>query len=199
MDKFRALTIYAKSLLRNFQGSGELFDFNHIFYEAKRVIEKNGWEQEAIEELDEVYKNVEQNYSSLEKDYAEYLKSGEKTEEQEQYFNRCFHKLGIDDRTRIKIEYKIRNGEKPTLEEFKKLVEEKEEEDERNALTFIRNQVNISNGKDFDRGELLKSAKYLKDRGLYNIVLRNLASAISCYDAEELIKDYDSGFQLFLY
>ena len=200
MDKFRALTIYTKSLLRNFQGSGELSDSSHIFYEAKRLIEKNGWEEEASELLNEEYENVKKNYSNLEKEYSDYIKSGEKSEIQENYFNRFFRKLGVDGRAEIIVKYRaMHNGEDPSIEEFRDLVKKREEEDKRNALTFIENQVKISNGEDFNIEELKESAKYLKNRGLYNIILRNLACSINCYDAEKVVGDYDSHFNLSLY
>lgn len=200
MDKLRALSIYSKSLLRNYQGSGELLDCNHIFYEAEKLIRENGWEQEALEELNEAFKNVKDNYNYLEREYVEYLKSNKWTLEQEQYFNKCFNKLGVDDRAKIIAIYKaVNNGQEPSEVELKQLFSEQMEEDEQNAIVFIENQVKISNGEPFDSEKLLNSARYLKDRGLYHIALKNLELALSCYDAEELFADYKSYFKIFLY
>ena len=199
MDKFRTLTTYSRSLLRNFQGSAELFEINHIFYEAKRIIEKEGWKEEALEIAQQEYENVKKNYSHIEKEYMNYINSGEESEVKEEYFNRCFHKLGINGRAEIRIKYKAVYGEYPSDDKLKELLNERRKENEEQALIFIENQVKISNGEKFDPDALRISAKFLKDRGLYDIVLRNLPSAISCYDADCKIGDFKKYFKLYLY
>ena len=199
MDKFRALAIYSKSILRNFQGSAELFDPKHIFYEAKRFIEKEGWKEEALEAVQEEYENVKKNYSNIEQEYINYVNSGEKSEVKEEYFNRCFHKLGINGRAEIRIKYKALHGEYPSNTKLKELFDERRKENEEQALIFIENQIKISNGESADLGALRLSAEFLKARGLYNIVLRNLPSAMSCYDAESKFGDYKKHFKLYLY
>ena len=204
MDKFRALTIYAKSLVRHLQGSGELLEPRHLFYEAERVIKKNGWEKEAYDFVREEVQRVRDSLKTLKDEYIEYYKSGEKDEVKEQYFRLNFHKLGIDGEEEIKIKNEAKYGEDSlTKEELNLLLQKRKEEDKTNALIFIENQVKLSNGEDFDTNALKLSAKKLKEHGLYNIILKILPVAVSCYDVDKIrtmFEDtYFGDFRLFLY
>ena len=195
MDKFRALTIYAKSLVRHLQGSGELFEPNHIFYEAYRIIQKNGWEDEACEYVREEIEGVTDTLKSLEDEYFEYYSGKEKDEIKEQYFRLNFHKLGIDGKEELRIKYEAEHG-KGFLSDnaLKSQLRKRKEEDKRNALIFIENQVKISNGEEFDVEALRNSAKVLKEHGLYEIVLRILQVAIKCYDVDKIRKGFEDTY-----
>ena len=200
MDKLRATTIYAKSLLRHRQGSGELLDTNHIFYEADRIIRKNGWEEEAEEAFQEELDKVKENLPLLESEYSEYIRSGETNEGKEFYFAKEFHKLGINGREEEIIKYKVsHSGEIPSKEVFKEIMTKRKEEDKKNALIFLECQRKIYNGVDFNQEKLLKATSKLIEHGLYNIIVKIVPTYISCHNAEEFIEGYDSHFALHLY
>ncbi len=198
MEKFRALVIYAKSLVRQHQGTGELLDLNHIFYEAERLIKKNGWEKEAEEFVQEEFSNLQNNYKDLEQQYIDYVKSGERNEFKDNYFRRSFHKLGVDGRFEVIAEYKAKNGKAPSADELVRLMNEREAEDRENARVFAENQVKIANGEDFDSEALKKATKALKDRGLYTVVTKAIPVLINSDEANKTVKGYED-FDMFLY
>ena len=204
MEKFRALTIYAKSLIRHMQGSGELFEPHHIFYEAERAIKKNGWEKEACEFVREEVQSVKEKLSNLKNVYLEYFKSGEKEEVKEQYFRLNFHKLGIDGEEETIIRYEAEHGEGSlTKDKLDSLLKKREEEDKKNVRIFLENQAKISNGEKFDSKALKKAARALKEHGLYTTVLKILPIAVNCYDVDKIRTMFDDTyfgtFRIFLY
>ena len=204
MEKFRALTIYAKSLVRHIQGSGELFESHHIFYEAERVIKDNGWEEEACDFVREEIQSVKEVLKNLKNEYFDYVKSGEKDEIKEQYFRLNFHKFGVDGEEEEIIKYEAEHGEGSLSDnKLKDLLRKREEEDRRNVCTFIENQVKISNGEKFNSQALKKAAKLLKERGLYNIALKILPAAVNCYDVDKIRTMFDDTYfdslSIFLY
>ena len=117
MDKFRALVIYARSLKRHIQGSGELLDLNHIFYEADREIRKNGWEDEAYKLFEEELEITRENLEPIIKEYFEYVNSGIYNEDKENYFNMHLNKLGVNDPKVETIRYMAHHGVEPSKEE----------------------------------------------------------------------------------
>ena len=200
MDKLRAITIYAKSLLRNKQGSGELLNINHIFYEADRIIRKNGWEEEANKAFQEEWNKTIESLPLIEVKYSEYIKSGETNEGKEFYFSKEFHKFGVDGREEEIIKYKVSHNDSiPSKEVLKEIMDKRKEEDEKNALAFLEYQRRIYNGYYVDQDQLSKVTLKLIEHGLYEIVLNLIPSYISCHNAEELIEGYDSHFELKLY
>ena len=200
MDKFRALTIYAKSLLRHRQGSGELLDCNHIFYEAYRSIIKNGWEEEAKEFFKEESENAKKDLFSLEDEYNSYIQQGVRDSKKEKHFNNRFHKLGINGREEEIIKYKVsHNGESPSRKALNEIMTKRKEEDERNALAFLECQRKIYNGLYVDQDKLAEATSKLIEHGLYDIVVKIIPAYVNCYNAEELIEGYDSQFKLKLY
>ena len=200
MDKFKALTIYAKSLLRNRQGSAELLDLNHIFYEACRLIKKNDWEKEAEEAFQKELDNLSEKAALLEVEYENYIKSGELSKDKETYFNRKFHKLGINGLREEIIKYKVsHNGEYPSKELLDEIMAKRKEEDEKNALIFLECQRSIYNGWVIDQDQLAEATGGLIKHGLYEIVMRLTPTYVNCKNAEEFIEGYDSYFKLHLY
>lgn len=200
MDKFRALIIYAKSLLRHRQGSGELFDCNHIFYEAYRLIIKNGWEEEAKEFFKEESENAKKELFSLEDEYRSYVQQGVRDSKKEKYFNNRFHKLGIDGLREEIIKYRVsHDGESPSVETLDKIMTKRKKEDEKNALIFLEGQRRLYNGLYVDQDKLAEATSKLVEHGLYNIVVKITPAYVNCYNAEELIEGYDSQFKLELY
>jgi len=200
MDKFRALIIYAKSLLRHRQGSGELLDCSHIFYEAYRLILKNGWEEEAKEFFKEESESIKKDLFSLEDEYRNYVNEGIRDTKKEKHFNSRFHKLGINGREEEIIKYKVsHNGKSPSRETLNEIMTKRKEEDEKNALVFLEGQRRIYNGLYVDQDKLAEATSKLIEHGLYNIVVKITPAYVNCYNAEELIEGYDSQFKLKLY
>lgn len=195
MDKLRALSVYARSLRRHLQGSGELVDTNHIFYEAEREIKKNGWENEAYELFKEELDIVANNLAHVIKEYYNCVERGELNTDKDLYFNREFHKLGVDGIKEETIKYIAIHKEAPSLEVLNEILEKRKEENQENLKVFFENQTKISNGEDFNKEELLNASKKLQEKGLYTMALRVLPIAISCLSLEELVKGYNSGFR----
>lgn len=194
MDKLRALSIYARSLRRHLQGSGELTDTNHIFYEAEREIHKNGWEDEAYNLFKEELEITEANLEPVIKEYLEYVRVGTFDKEKETYYNLQLNKLGIDGRKSETIKYLAHNGVLPSKEVLDEILKEREELNQKYLQIFLKNQAKIYNGEDFNKEELLGAATYLKKQGLYEIAVKSLSISNPCFTAEKLIKGYESGF-----
>ena len=199
MDKLRALSIYVRSLRRHLQGSGELIDINHIFYEAEREIKKNGWEDEAYNLFKEELEIVETNLEPVINEYFEYVKTGVSNKEKEAYYNLQFNKLGIDGRRAETIKYLARSGTLPSKEALDEILKEREELSQKYLQIFFKNQAKIYNGEDFNKEDLLSAAQYLKEHGLYEIAIKTLSTSNSCLTAEKLIEGYESGFNFKLF
>lgn len=200
MNKFKALTIFAKSFIRNMQGSGELLNFKHIFYEACRAIKRNKWEDEAYEFLTEELNSIQGKFDSLKREYMDYMAAGVKDDKKEEYFKRKFHKLGVDGRNEEIIKYAASHGGKdPSLEKLNEILQERKAQDERNALIFLECQRSIYNGTPFDQNQLMLATSKLIEHGLYRIVINLTPAYINCYNSEDLIEGYSSGFNLYLY
>lgn len=199
MDKLRALSTYARSLRRHLQGSGELLNTDHIFYEADREIRKNGWEEEAYKLFEEELETTEKNLEPVINEYIDYVKSKVYNEDKEKYFNLQLNKLGVDGVKSEAIKYLAHNGINPSKEELDKIIEKRNKESEENIRIFLKNQAKIANGEDFNKEELLKASRKLRELGLYEFAVRALPVSNCCIIAEETIKGYDSGFKYKLY
>ena len=186
MDKGRAVIINAMTLMRENAGEAELLLCpRHIYWEARKLIEENGWEDEALKYLANLEDEAMTKLAPIKKEFLEYLKTSEKDNEVEEKFN-------IDGIEEEKIRFQAKNGREPSKEEIEEIGKKRKAEDYENLKAFVEEQAKIYLGKEFNPEILATTARKLKERGLYNIALKNIRPAItkvSMDDIEEL-KDF---------
>lgn len=193
MDKGRAIIINAMTLMRENAGEAELMLCpKHIYWEARKLIDKNGWEDEAIKYYMSLKEEAEAKLTPVKKDFLEYLKKGEKNDELEEKFMKEFQKFNVDGIEEEKVRFQAKSGREPSEEEILEIAKKREAEDYENLKAFVEEQAKIYLGKEFSSEILAKTAKKLKERGLYNIALKNIRPAITkvSMDDIEQLKDF---------
>jgi len=192
MDKQRVINIYVRSLIRHIQGSGELFERNHIFYEALKLIEKNGWEEEVQKAYEEEVDIIVDNVIKKLKFYDEY--NIEKEDTDKRIYNNILNKLGYNGYFRITFE----NKEKLSSEKLDELVKKREEECNKYMNTFFETQIKINKGEDFNKEEFVEAVKKLKEYNLYEYVIKGLPAVINSNDMKDKNKNYKVHFKFSL-
>ena len=193
MDKGRAIITNAMTLMRENAGEAELMLCpKHIYWEARKLIDKNGWEDEAIKYYMSLKEEAKAKLTPVKKDFLEYLKKGEKNDELEEKFMKEFQKFNVDGIEEEKVRFQAKNGREPSEEEILEIAKKREAEDYENLKAFVEEQAKIYLGKEFSSEILAKTAKKLKERGLYNIALKNIRPAITkvSMDDIEQLKDF---------
>lgn len=178
MDKGRAIIINATTHMRENAGEAELMLCpRHIYWEARKLIEENGWEDEAIRYRISLEDEARAKLTSVKKDFLEYLKKGEQNNDIEEKFMREFQKFNVNGIEEEKVRFQAKNGREPSEEEILEIAKKREAEDYKNLKAFVEEQAKIYLGKEFSSEILTKAAKMLRERGLYNIALKKYSSS----------------------
>lgn len=191
MDKGRAIITYVMAKMRERAGEAELLDCpRHIFWEACRLLEKNGWEKEAREYLINEVEDKKARLLPIKKEYLEYLKSEEKDEIKERRFKYLFQEFNINGEEEEEVKFEAKNNRKPNYEELSSILKHRKEEDYRTLTIFVEEQAKLYLGEEFSQDLLVEASKKLKDHGLYKIALKNIPVAIRNLES---FKEDESG------
>ena len=193
MDKGRAIIINAVTRMKESAGEAELmYCPKHIYWEARKLIDENGWANEAAEYYASCKEEAKAKLIPVKKEFLEYLKAGKKDNEVEEKLMREFQKFDINGIEEEKVRFQAKNGREPLEEEIAEIGKKRKTEDYENLKAFVEEQAKIYLGKEFNPEILTTAAQKLKERGLYNIALKNIRSAINniSMDDIEQLKDF---------
>ena len=201
MDKSRAIVIYATTLLKEREGEGELINCpKHSYWEAQKLINKNGWKEEAYDYLQELIEEERKKIEPVKEEYYEYLTSEEKDDKWEDILREKLQKFNINGEAEETVKFRVEHGRNPESSELEEILKKRKAEDYATAKVFYDIQVQIYFGKDFDKEKLLEATKKLKDRGLYKIALKNIPFAITHQKAKDWnVWKEDKDPEYFLY
>ena len=182
MKKERAIKFYVDSTLAEAGGAGDLgLESEHVYYEACRVINENGWEKEAQEALNTEREKRREKIQPVIDLYCDCLaESNDANEDTKRAFLTIIQKFDVSGREEIKAKFKASHQGREIDERYlEELLKHRHHVDDVNRKIFQRNIVALMRLEPFNLEELNKAIKNLADHGLLKAEIKRIPSSMT--------------------
>ena len=182
MEKERAIKFYVDSTLAEAGGAGDLgLESEHVYYEACRVINENGWEKEAQEALNTKREKRREKLQPVISLYCDCLaRSNDDNEDIKRALLSTIQKFDVSGKEEIKAKFKVAHQGREIDERYlEDLLKHRHHVDDVNRKIFQRNIVALMRLEPFNLEELNKAIKNLADHGLLKAEIKRIPSSMT--------------------
>ena len=182
MEKERAIKFYVDSTLAEAGGAGDLgLESEHVYYEACRVINENGWEKEAQEVLNTEREKRREKLQPVISLYCDCLaRSNDDNEDIKRALLSTIQKFDVSGKEEIKAKFKVAHQGREIDERYlEELLKHRHHVDDVNRKIFQRNIVALMRLEPFNLEELNKAIKNLADHGLLKAEIKRIPSSMT--------------------
>ena len=179
MKKERAIKFYVDSILAEAGGAGDLgLEAEHVYYEACRVINENGWEEEAQEALNTEREKRREKLQPVISLYCDCLaKDNDDNEDLKKSLLYTIQKFDVSGAEEIKAKFKVKHQGRDIDERYlKELLKHRHHVDDVNRKIFHKNIVALMRLEPFNLEELNKAIKNLEGHGLLKAEIKRIPS-----------------------